>query len=254
MVTDESNKRIELLNLAGSFIGEIGTIGNRSIGGGASLFQCPRQLCIQPGTHNVLVADYGNNCVQMFTENFQYLYAFGHQYLQYPNAVDSNISQQIVAVDRRNQAYLFTSDGQRLIRSFCKHGDFSSAADQTNEVWGICFDNHHNSLYICDYFNQKISIWSADGSTFIGNIKMPEYQYPCSVNVDRFYNNNRLMVGSYNAKVFVFDTRKESHVIQEIGGVGEKVGQFAGYVNGVVVDEYGTLWCTDYKNHRIQSF
>ena len=283
LVAEEGNNRIQVFNPAdGKFISKFGTQGN-----GNGQFQYPRGICLHPSNNNIIVADCNNNRVQMLNDQFQFVSMIGNNLLNNPKALDCSSlpPHSIVAADWKNQIHLFSPSSNnnnnnsdyQLVRSFCSNG---SSYNQTNTVYGICFDDEHKQIVVCDYGNRRLSIWSSDGSQFITTVNIPNNQNPCSICMDKYANHSsnnnnnsvhRMIVGT-NSQILVFDARKLQalqpqqqpqqqqqgsvlDVIQSIGSPtsGSKAGEF-NYVFGVCVDENGYLWASDHYNHRIQRF
>ena len=279
LVAEEGNNRIQVFNPAdGKFISKFGTQGN-----GNGQFQNPLSICLHPSNNNIIVAEYSNNRVQMLNDQFQFVSMIGNNLLKNPCAVDCSSlpPHSIVAADYSNQIHLFSpspnsnnNSDYQLVRSFCSHG---SSYNQTNVVYGICFNDEHKQIVVCDNSNRRLSIWSSDGSQFITTVNIPNKQYPLSICIDKYANHNsnnnrnvhRMIVGT-QTQILVFDARKLQalqpqpqqqqasvlDVIQSIGSsssTGSKAGEFTN-VSGVCVDENGYLWASDLNNHRIQRF
>ena len=282
--SSNNNNRIQVFNAAdGKFISKCGTQGN-----GNGQFYTPRGICLHPSNNNIIVADYNNNRVQMLNDQFRFVSMIGDNLLESPQAVDCSSlpPHSIVAADDQNQIHLFSPSSNnnnnnsdyQLVRSFCSNG---SSYNQTNSVYGICFDDEHKQIVVCDFYNRRLSIWSSDGSQFITTVNIPNNQYPWCVFMDKYANHSssknnsnsnvhRMIVGTVS-QILVFDARKLQalqtqpqqqqqqgsvlDVIQSIGSPtsGSKAGEF-NCVFGVCVDENGYLWASDYSNHRIQRF
>ena len=117
-----------------------------------------------------MVADSNNHRVQMLNEQGAFVAVIGEG-VHDPCAVSCSDSLQrhnhIVAADYGNQIHLFSpassssSSDYKLLRTFCSTG---SGQQQTDCVYGICFDDERNRIIACDYFNKRLSVWSVDGS------------------------------------------------------------------------------------------
>jgi len=259
LVSESGNSRIQVFNTQGKYINQFGSRGSEN-----GKFKYPKQLCLHPVSNNIIIADYGNHRIQMFNGQFQFVACIGEEVLHRPYAVDcsSVSSYPIVTADFDYQNYLFTPSNNneyRRLRSFCSTG---GKINQTGGVCDICFDDEHKQILICDYNNMRISVWSMDGSQFLGVVNMPNKQEPYSVCMDKYNNNNNnshhFIVGTYT-QILVFDVRNNNKInyncIQTIGSKekGSEAGEFNG-VRGVCIDMYGCLWTSDYDNHRIQMF
>ena len=127
--------------------------------------------------------------------------------------------------------------------------------DQTNGVFGLCYDDERKRILVCDCNNQRVSVWSVDGSQFLHVINMPNKQYPMSVCVDRFLHPHYFVVGTKQSQILVFDARNETkQMVQTIGSKGSQPGQFYSSIHGVCVRDDGALLATDDSNYRVQIF
>lgn len=188
----------------------------------------------------------------MLTDQFQFVKSIGQGQLLQPYAVDcSHLTHHIVTADNGHQLHLFSSDRSTLIRSFCSSG---SNIDQTNIVYGMCFDDERKRILVCDNGNKRLSIWSNDGSTFINTIKMPNNRIPISICVDYHQGSHRIIVGTYQSEIIIFDS-SNNEVIQTLGTEIHQSDQgISNYIAGVYVASDGVLLATDSDNDRVQMF
>jgi len=187
IVSDSNNHRIQFFknNEQCDYLSQFGSLGNNN-----GQFNNPSQLCVDPINNHIIIADSFNNRIQILNEQFEFVTVIGQGQLQYPCAVDCSLSHphHIVIADYQHEIHLYSNSHNnnnnnnseyQLLRSFSSHG---SNKDQTNRVNGICFDDEHKRILICDCNNNRLSVWSSDGSQFIKIINMPTKDYyPLSV-------------------------------------------------------------------------
>ena len=158
LVAGQGNNRIQVLNATdGKFVSKFGTQGN-----GNGQFYTPRGICLHPSNNNIIVAEVSNNRVQMLNDQFQFVSMIGNNFLKEPWAVDCSSlpPHSIVAADYSNQIHIFSpssnnnnnNNDYQLVRSFCSNG---SSYNQTNGVFGICFDDEHKQIVVCDVNNRN---------------------------------------------------------------------------------------------------
>ena len=134
----------------------------------------------------------------------------------------SSHHNHIVAADLTKQIHLFSpassslNSDYKLLRSFCSRG---SEQQQTSCVHGICFDDERSRIIACDSNNNRLSVWSADGSQFIKTINMPfssTQRNPMSVCVDRYANCHRFLVGIEQSQILVFDAATTTRCFKQL--------------------------------------
>jgi hypothetical protein len=108
-------------------------------------------------------------------------------------------------------------------------------------------------LLVADYNNQRMSVWSADGSQHINNVKLNGYAYGLCVDLNGF-----VCASSYGDAhtVQIMDPRAGFACLQTLGSpssAGSAPGQF-NTPSGLCVDDQNTLFVVDYGNHRVQIF
>ena len=146
-VCDQSNERIQVL--------ETNLTHHRSFG---SRGKENRQLLTPwdvafDSTGNVYVADWGNNCIQTFTPDGQFLQKFGTGQLQHPIsiAIHGDTAYVTEALDRVS---VFSSEG-KFLKSFGAKGE---AQGQFNSPYGVAVDAN-DSVLVADFCNNRVQIF-----------------------------------------------------------------------------------------------
>ena len=150
-VCDFNNHRVQILNTDFSCFGSLGS-GNRQ-------FRWPCGVT----THSsgcVYVADFGNDCVKVFTEEGQFLRKIGKKgkgdgKLSSPGHVAIDFDDTVyVAEEDNHRVSMFTCQGQ-FLGSFGSHG---TAPGQFNEPHGIAVDRD-GLVYVSDCLNNRVQIF-----------------------------------------------------------------------------------------------
>lgn len=238
IVSDQANNRLQIFDLDRTrsspsnhrikFLRITGSTGSNNLE-----FQGPTQLSQHFPTGNLLVADYLNDRVQMLTEQGDFIRSIGHKdMIRNPRAVScSPVSHDILACDSFDKAHLFSSDGYALVRSFCSTGN---SLDQTYGMTGVCFDDERKRIILCDNGNNRLSVWSCGGAKFLCWVSLPGKQQSSCVCVDKSVAGARIIVGTTQGQIYMFDARMvgcgeeelpEKAVIQTIGSQGNKPGR-----------------------------
>lgn len=260
LVADGSNHRIQVLNEQGVHVSHFGTRGD-----GQVQFQFPEQISLHPANNVLFVADRDNGRVEILTTTGQHITSINQtdaaSPLSFPTSVSisDDVRHHVVVGENANLMHLYSEDdsvGYVHMRSFCHSSPFFTKRDQTNGVYGVCFDDDHQRILICDWKSGRLSVWSSDGSQFLKTIDLPDRAQPLSVHVDR-YLPNRFVVGTGQNKVLVYDSRTDS-VMQTIGSAhassNNKEPMFGGSVSGLWINQQGKLLASDYNSNRVHVF
>ena len=130
--------------------------------------------------------------------------------------------------------------------------------DQFRNPFDVCHLHHHfapsssasSLLLVTDHYNNRLSIWSADGHQHITNIQINGKPRGVCVDLNGFVN-----VSCYSPHVVcIYDPRKSYQLLQTLGdGYGSAPGQF-NCPTCMCVDDLNILMVVDYWNDRVQFF
>ena len=133
----------------------VGTQGN-----GRGEFQRPFGVVVEHKSENIYVAEERNNRVQVFNKEAKYLFEFG----------SDKMKQPIGIVIYKDKVFV-TQNGGGCLLVYGLNGKFiqqvgtpGSAEGQFNHPRGIAIHNTNGDIYICDYSNNRIQIFSNDYS------------------------------------------------------------------------------------------
>ena len=206
----------------------------------------PFGVAVHCQTDNIFVADSGNNRVQVFDKDGKYSYKFGDRdgagKMNYP--VSISFSQNKVFVSQYNGSCLIVFD---LNGTFLKQiGTPGNGEGQLNRPRGITINESNGDIFVCDYNNNRIQIFSKDflfkfqfGKEILkspSDIKLTnEYIYVLSYTNPFLYSFNYNLTQVQNAVI----TSISKHLKQPIS---------------FCIDGAGNFIISDYNQHAIVLF
>jgi len=240
-----------------------GTVGRKN---GALGF--PEGVCFQPGSNNLIVTD--EHRVQVFyvpetrcssSDPVTHLFTLGactdkdeHEPGRFnnPRGVCCTARGDIIVADSCNHRMQKFDCKGRYVRAFGSRGDGNN---QFQFPHGVCVqeDAEASRMIITDSCNNRLSVWSVDGSQRI--LTVPVQRDPRGICND--LHSHRIVVSCGNRcdtiKVFDAKTKNEWKVVQHLGSSGSQPGLF-NCPYGMCIDDRGVLAVTDLFNHRVQLF
>ncbi len=260
-VHDARNNRIQKFNSSGQYILQWGTQGSAN-----GQFQVPNfalgdslgGIAIDM-TGNVYVVDTGNNRVEKFDSQGNYITQWGtlganNGQFNGPGGIAIDTAGNIYVVDRyNNRVQKFKSNGGYL----SQFGTGSSASGQFSNPTGVdndVFLDTAGNIYITSLtgygvkkFNSTGQYLSQIGSRgYVGNGKFMD---PVGIDVDSY--GNIYVVDNYQERVQKFD--QNGAYIAQLGSSGYGNGQFRAPV-GIAVSPQGDIYVSDSANNRIEKF
>ncbi|XP_048826010.1 tripartite motif-containing protein 2-like isoform X2 [Brienomyrus brachyistius] len=200
-------------------------------------------------TGNILIADSNNQCVQIFSNDGQFINRFGVRgrspgQLQRPTGVSVHPNGDIIIADYDNKwVSIFSSDGK--FKTKIGHGKLMGPKGVSVDKNGnlIVVDNKACSVFI---FHPTGKLVTKFGSRGNGDKQFAGPHF-AAVN-----NNNEIIITDFhNHSVKVFNS--EGEFLLKFGSNGEGNGQFNA-PTGVAVDNNGNIIVADWGNSRIQVF
>jgi tripartite motif-containing protein 2/3/tripartite motif-containing protein 71 len=154
-IVEHSNHRIQILNPDLTFSSNFGIKGS-----GNGQFNTPRDVAFD-SAGNVYVADFNNNCIQVFTAEGQFLKnlammsSSGDGELDRPTGVSIDSEDVVYVAEYGNhRVSVFTCEGKFLV-SFGKHG---RGPGQLYHPRGIAVDKN-GVIYVSDNYNSRLQIF-----------------------------------------------------------------------------------------------
>jgi len=259
VVTDHNNHRLQFFSQQdGKFLFAYGSEGTKGV-----QFNCPKGVCIQPATNNVIVTD--SHRLHVFSvssvsaSSLEHLFSVGSakeggsgpSQFNNPTGICCTARGDIIVADsNNNRMQIFDCKG-RHIRAFGSLGDGNN---QFQYPFDVCVQEDANRMIITDCYNNRLSVWSVDGCEPI--LTVPAQGSPTGI--CNYPHTHRIVVncagyGSNDIKVIDTKTKNEWNVIQRFGSEGERPGQFK-WPSGVCVDDRGVLFVADFGNNRVQAY
>ncbi|RPJ77942.1 MAG: 6-bladed beta-propeller [Alphaproteobacteria bacterium] len=203
---------------------------------------------------NVYVADEWNSRIQKFDSNGNYLTQWG----SYGNGDGQFDRPWSVAVDSSDNIYVV--DGQNFrIQKFDSNGNYltqwgsyGAGEGQFLEMRNIVVDSLGN-VYTTDTQNSRIQKFDSNGNYLIqwGSFGSGDGQFSSPVGIDVDSSDNIYVAEQINNRVQKFDSN--GNYLTQWGSYGSGDGEFK-YPTGVAVDSSGNVYVADTDNNRIQKF
>ena len=144
----------------------INRLKKKSIGGGSGhgqlqFYNPAGGIAVHPSTGQIFVADSGNQCIQVFTNDLTFAYT-----IRSPHSRKPLLNPYDVALD--NEGYLYVAEySGKCIAKFTTTGQYvarfgSSAPGQLSRPSALAIDN--NLVYVCEYGNNRISVFNTTGT------------------------------------------------------------------------------------------
>ena len=223
-------------------------------GSGPGQFSYPEGVAIDSGGH-ILVADWGNNRIhQSSSAGLRTVGTQGSGPLQFrcPGGITVHpVTGKVYVADTYNHRIQVLNSDLTYSSSFgrygCNNGEFDWPYDVATDGEG--------HVYVADKYNHRIQVFTADGVYLRqfgseGEREGEGLKYPVSIAIDS--GRNVVYVSqSGNNCISIFSTN--GMFIKLFGRKGCLSVQFD-CPFGLAVDEKGTLYVSDFGNHRIQIF
>ena len=172
----------------------VGTQGN-----GRGEFKNPWGVVVEHKSENIYVVDQSNNRVQVFDREAKYLFEFGSDKMKHPLCIAIYKDRVFVTQYGGGCLLVYELNG-KFIQQL---GTPGSAEGQFNQPRGIAIHNTNGDIYICDYSNNRIQIFSNDYS-YKSQFGMSILKYPTDIQLSKdsifvlSYQNPFLYTFNYN--------------------------------------------------------
>ena len=240
------------------------SIGTEQDGDADGLFNSPSGLVFDHHRGLLLVSDFYNHRVQVFScdddDGGSFVSKFGEKGNQpgqftYPFglAIDHD-HDRILVVDRGNDRVQSWSLSEQSFVSCA--GQQGSGDLEFYHPQGIAIDKHHHRIVIADAHNNRLVFLSSIDLSFLFSIgkhgsQPGEFYCPVGIAIDD--DRHRIIVAdSFNARVQVLSSIDGSFLF-EFGSRGDQPGQFK-HPLGLCIDNQGRIIVADNYNNRLQSF
>lgn len=210
-------------------------------------FNQPQAICVDK-EGNIFIVDTGNNRVEKFDSEGNYLLGFGQLGLEqgeFSNPLD-------IAVDSKDNIYV-TDSGNKRVEKFDKNGVFLQVFPQKEIGWkifknpeSIAIDTFDN-IYITDSGKNCLFKFDSEGNLLLKFKK--EFKEPKGIALDD--KGNIYIVDSGNNKIQKFSP--QGKFIFQFGKKGTGLGEFQS-PEGITINKKGFIYVADTGNNRIQKF
>ncbi|HVU35120.1 MAG TPA: hypothetical protein VHE61_16925 [Opitutaceae bacterium] len=268
-VADQPLGRIIKIDLAtGTRVAAWGQTGN-----GMVEFNSPYGIAVDPTSHDLYVAERGNDRIQRITNTGQFVMAWGGMGTA-PGQLEAPIG---VAADAAGNVYVVDHDNNRVQKFHVQQtatgwttqvvttwGGPGSGPGQFNAPYGITLDSAGH-LWVADGQNHRLQVFDTAGNFIksVGTFGTGDGQFitPTWVNFDA---NGNYYVAETNsdpqntsapdlANQRIQEFAPDGTFLLKWGTYGESGGQFK-LPFDVVVDNQGSAYVSDYYNTRIEKF
>jgi DNA-binding beta-propeller fold protein YncE len=152
IVASECSHQVIVLTLTGQIISIIGgTHGNRQ-----GQFNYHLAVAVEPQTGNIWVADYGNDRLQIFTEQGQFVHSISVP--SGPLSVAFLSNGNVVVTMKSDELIIFTPDGQQVRRV----GRYGNGNGEFNNPYDVKVSST-DEIFVANRYNHCVQVLSADG-------------------------------------------------------------------------------------------
>ena len=169
----------------------IGYVASNSVG----QFNNPWGVEVDKQTGNIYVADQSNNRIQMFDENLNYLSKIGE--INSPICIAISKEKVFVSQGGPNNLSVFDTKGTLLKQI----GTPGSGDGQFKNPRGIAINESNDDIYVCDYSNKRIQLFSKDYS-YKSQFGIPIINSPSDIQLTKY---NIYVLSHQNPFLFIFN-------------------------------------------------
>ncbi len=203
---------------------------------------------------NIYVVDYGNNRVNKFSSDGEFVAAVGSHgsgNLQFSNPLGIRYNRRdnnLYVPDQSNHRIQVLSTELKFVRCFGTPGNGNG---QLKHPVYATFDSANN-LYVTDSRNHRVQVFTAEGQFLRAFSQKADGQKlisPCAIAID----SSDTVYVSENGPSHVSVFTSQGAYITTFGGSGKKEGQFNG-IYGLSIDRNDSIVVSDRDNGRLQIF
>ena len=150
-VTQLSSNRVNLYELEGKLMKSVGSKGN-----GEAQFCYPRGIDVSDRNHNIYVCDYGNNRVQILTEELKYHSMLGIDLFTHPRDIKVTRDRVLVLDESDPCMFIFNSEYLLISRIITR-----GVGKQTNSPRSFDIDRDYN-IIMSDYTDHCVYVFNKE--------------------------------------------------------------------------------------------
>jgi len=209
-------------------------------------------------TDRIIVADGGNNRIQVFDSTGAFQFEFGNccsrpgQFRALTDVATDSNDRIIVADTFNNRIQVFDSTGAFQFKFGNSHNNQDTGPGDFDELRGVAIDSN-DRIIVADTHNSRIQVFDSTGAfqfEFGSRSSAPgQFFLPAGVTTD---SNDRIIVADTgNSRIQVFDSTGAFQF--EFGSFGLGPGQFDNLLH-IATDSNDRIIVADSGNNRIQVF
>ena len=203
---------------------------------------------------NVWVADKGNNRIEEFDSEGNFLSKFGtagsgNGQLSIPTSLAIDVQGSIWVTERgNNRVQEFSPSGEYL----AKFGSYGTGNGQFHGPEGIAIDAQGH-IWVSDTYSGRVQEFDSEGNFIrvVGSYGSGEGQIGEPTGIDVNAEGDVWIADWQNNRVETFDG--EGNFIRQFGSSGTGDGQF-NRPDALAIDAKGNVWVGDQNNGRVQRF
>ena len=245
-VADSTYHGVHLFSNRDEYVRTVGSHSSNGYSSGNGYFNSPHSIVFNKDDH-FYVVESGNNRVQKFSANGNYLLKFGN------DAGDGKLSGPQGITIHNNKVYVADYSNGR-IAVFQTNGHFCTSfrTEHLKYPTDVAVDTN-NQLLVLDRGNHCVVTFTLDGH-YVGKFGKKgsgrgELDDPHGLGID--VNGFILIADTNNHRVSIFD--KSGKFIDSFGSKGSNAGQF-NYPRGIGLSPNGSIYVSDSNNSRVQIF
>jgi DNA-binding beta-propeller fold protein YncE len=219
-----------------------------SSGTGNGQFNQPTGIAVDPVNGNLVVPDEGNNRVEIFNENGEYLSQFGSsgsgngQFSQ-PRGAAIDSKGNIWVVDTgHNRVQKFNEKGEYLLQ----FGTFGTGNGQFSTPKNLAVDSKGN-VWVADSGNKRIQKFNEKGEYVL---QFSAGTNPIGLAID---SGGNVWTGNENETGAIEEHNEKGEFVQSFATRGTGTGQVR-EPRRLTVDANGYVWVPDALNNRVEVF
>ena len=223
-VSDYGNKRIQLFDITGRYLREIGLRANCS---SSDFTKSGHIIAVTPGdVHKI----------SLFSEEGQFVKHIDSEHLKFPFHISTDDYDDITVCDQEsNEVIVISSDGTELVTRI-------AASEHDQSMKYAIYDEETNCYFVSDSKTDCVKVFDVEGN-FLYEIGRGRLSYPVGLAIDKC--NNLIVCDTGNQRLVIFTTE---------GDYLTETEQCFHTPYFVAVSEDGDVLVTDYEKNCVYLF
>ena len=224
-VSDYGNKRIQLFDITGRYLREIGLRANCS---SSDFTKSGHIIAVTPGdVHKI----------SLFSEEGQFVKHIDSEHLKFPFHISTADDDDYITVcdQESNEVIVISSDGTELVTRI-------AASEHDQSMKYAIYDEETNCYFVSDSKTDCVKVFDVEGN-FLYEIGRGRLSYPVGLAIDKC--NNLIVCDTGNQRLVIFTTE---------GDYVTEIEQCFHTPYFVAVSEDGDVLVTDYEKNCVYLF